>query len=52
MPAKGNPSRVRRLCRFIEAHRSEHPVKVMYRLLDVALTWVRNVWPIDLLSLW
>jgi len=24
----------------------------MYRLLDVALTWVRNVWPIDLLSLW
>jgi len=36
MPAKGSPSRVRRLYQFIEAHRTEHPVDVMCRLLEVA----------------
>jgi hypothetical protein len=36
MPAKGNPSRVRRQYQFIEVHRSQYPVETMCRLLDVA----------------
>ena len=36
MDAKPNPSRARRQYQFIEAHRSQYPVEVMCRLLDVA----------------